>query len=135
MFMISKVSIALPSFMFDEHLSTGVFQKNWGNCIGDPRGFKFNSQKDAEKFITNVNNSQTNKGAILLPTSGCVDIIEVDNQLNFIIVKSVPLALAGTVGVNVQPTHTKTYDKPGEALKAYRQGKFVDWKKLANKNS
>jgi len=117
--------------------SVAVLGRSWSCDFMDGDVHKFLTEYEAEQFILlNATTSHTYIHTISICeidfTAGRI-INTTDIIVNGVFVNSaVPIATSTTTQT-VANDDDIDYDIPGEALKAHKQGKKVDWKRLAEK--
>ena len=134
-----------PAYGMEYYMSSIVntsdlFLRDW-NIIIIIETQRYASIQDAETFLNFIMVTIFNT----LPqahtswwTGFDISICEIDNAYNIISeVAYTPFVMigGGNVGVGYDSVDDGIdYDTPGEALKAYKRGKVVDWKRKAGKN-
>ena len=105
-----------------------LLQRSWQLSMS-VSSHRFLAYKDAENLIIQI---YTNANPVPTWWMGYdMYICEIDSSDN-IINETKFLSFTRTPNTNKQDDDID-YTKPGEALKAHKQGKVVDWKKVANK--
>ena len=122
----------MPSYFMSKDIDlTDLLSKKW--CVIITNDVQdFSTFSDAEVFITSMMFGQTPQWWTVFDFYIC----EIDISLNIINeVKYSKNTAVNNVTNQATPTtavdNDIDYTKPGEALKAHKQGKVVDWKKVA----
>jgi len=130
----TKASGLDPEFMQTTVNLKSLLCYNWGSSINQDT-YKSPYFQDLEYFIrTSIYMASTSTRISWLAHD--FYICEIDSSNN-IINETTIIQQSAIAQQQTQPTNTQTpaddidYTKPGEALKAHKQGKVVDWKKVA----
>ena len=134
MFIISKSCKNKSSYMMDMHYALGLFSRDWASNIPTSLPLEiFPTLKDAETFILGQL-----PASVDIPDNGIVTIVSINtNGTIDRLVKTIDVTTIathiGTISAGTVKQQDGVYSSPEDTLKAYRSGKFVDWKALANR--